>query len=194
MVRGGSDWLTPGEAGEILRLAAGTLANWRVQGRGPKFQRMGKRIRYARADVEAWLEAGGEQGERVEAPASSSVSSRGGVPRADPRVQELEDEVKRLREEAREASLEALKAQQAWSQERLKLQGELKELKSELMLLERGTIVTLVQSESGEVTQMEFQPRDLRWSVQAKQYFLKLKKEVHWLPENFEAFDELSSS
>ena len=194
MVRGGSEWLTPGEAGEILRLAAGTLANWRVQGRGPKFHRMGKRIRYARADVEAWLEAGGEQGEPVEAPASRSVKSSRVVHRADPRVQELEALVKGLSAELERAGAESLKAQQAWSQERLHLREECDRLRGELVLLERGRIVTLAQSDSGEVTQVAFLPREVRWSSQSKQYYVMLKKEAHWLPEKFKAFNELSSS
>jgi sugar lactone lactonase YvrE len=36
------------------RFAITTLANWRSQGKGPKFRRLGGRIFYALADVEAW--------------------------------------------------------------------------------------------------------------------------------------------
>jgi hypothetical protein len=34
-----------------------TPANWRTLGRGPKFYRVGKSIRYAPPDVREWLEA-----------------------------------------------------------------------------------------------------------------------------------------
>jgi predicted site-specific integrase-resolvase len=32
-----------------------TLANWRVQGRGPEYTLAGRRVRYDVANVEAWL-------------------------------------------------------------------------------------------------------------------------------------------
>lgn len=32
-----------------------TLEDWRYRGDGPPFVRMGRRIRYRRADVDAWL-------------------------------------------------------------------------------------------------------------------------------------------
>lgn len=32
-----------------------TLANWRSQGSGPKFLKIGRHVRYRSADVEAWL-------------------------------------------------------------------------------------------------------------------------------------------
>lgn len=40
-----------------------TLARWRMEGKGPRFVRMGQFVRYDTADVEAWLEqqkTGGE--------------------------------------------------------------------------------------------------------------------------------------
>lgn len=55
----GDPLLTPSEVGEHLRLSEKTLANWRCQGRGPEFLRVGRDIRYRAADVVAWLE--GEQ-------------------------------------------------------------------------------------------------------------------------------------
>lgn len=36
---------------------AQTPRRWRVQGRGPVFVRVGNRVRYRQADVEAWLDA-----------------------------------------------------------------------------------------------------------------------------------------
>ena len=35
----------------------GTLAQWRCQGRGPKYLRIGRRIFYRGADLNAWLDA-----------------------------------------------------------------------------------------------------------------------------------------
>jgi excisionase family DNA binding protein len=39
----------------------GTLANWRYQGRGPRFVKVGRHVRYRRSDVEAWLERNARQ-------------------------------------------------------------------------------------------------------------------------------------
>ena len=47
--------LTPGEVAGTLRLARQTLARWRVEGVGPAFVKIGGRVAYGRADVEAWL-------------------------------------------------------------------------------------------------------------------------------------------
>lgn len=53
------EWFTPAEAGDYLSLSAKTLENLRLQGGGPSFSRLGYRIvRYRRADLDAWLEAG----------------------------------------------------------------------------------------------------------------------------------------
>lgn len=46
--------LTPKETAERLRLSHGTLSNWRVQGCGPKFIKMGKKVLYPLAEVEAF--------------------------------------------------------------------------------------------------------------------------------------------
>lgn len=48
--------LFPAEAGYLLGNSTGTLANWRVQGKGPSFITCGrKQIRYRRADVQQWI-------------------------------------------------------------------------------------------------------------------------------------------
>ena len=44
-------------ASEILGCAPRTLDNWRSQGRGPRFVRVGRLIRYRIADLDAYLEA-----------------------------------------------------------------------------------------------------------------------------------------
>jgi hypothetical protein len=46
------------ETAARLCLAEGTLANWRVQGRGPAFVRVGGKICYRDEDIEAFIEGG----------------------------------------------------------------------------------------------------------------------------------------
>ena len=50
--------LTTAEAAEIVRLSHTHLEKMRVYGRGPRFVRLGRAIRYRRADLAAWVEAG----------------------------------------------------------------------------------------------------------------------------------------
>jgi len=40
------------EAAAILNMAVDTVRKWRVEGRGPKFYRFGRAIRYAVADLD----------------------------------------------------------------------------------------------------------------------------------------------
>jgi hypothetical protein len=37
-------------------LSQKTLENWRCSGRGPRFYRVGGRIRYSKSDLDAWLD------------------------------------------------------------------------------------------------------------------------------------------
>ncbi|QWV97455.1 helix-turn-helix domain-containing protein [Geomonas nitrogeniifigens] len=59
--------LTTQEAAEILRVKESTLEQWRWQGRGPQFVKLGRLVRYRLADLEAYL------AERVSA--STTVTS-----------------------------------------------------------------------------------------------------------------------
>lgn len=43
--------LTPKEAAHRLRVTTGTLSNWRVQGMGPKFIKVGRKVLYPMAQV-----------------------------------------------------------------------------------------------------------------------------------------------
>jgi excisionase family DNA binding protein len=43
------------EAAERLRVAKQTLARWRVEGQGPPFIRLGSRVLYRVADVDAYI-------------------------------------------------------------------------------------------------------------------------------------------
>ena len=49
--------LLPHELAARLRVSIGTLANWRVQGKGPAFIKCGKKVLYPVAKVEEWEEA-----------------------------------------------------------------------------------------------------------------------------------------
>jgi excisionase family DNA binding protein len=55
------DLLDEEKLAEWLMLPVGTLANWRYQGRGPRFVKVGRHVRYRRSDVESWLEGNARQ-------------------------------------------------------------------------------------------------------------------------------------
>lgn len=54
--------------GTFLDVPVGTLANWRYQGRGPRFVKVGRHVRYRRSDVEAWLERNARESTAAAAP------------------------------------------------------------------------------------------------------------------------------
>jgi excisionase family DNA binding protein len=49
--------LTPEEVSDYLAVPLGTLANWRYQGRGPAYVRLGKHVRYRARDLTDWIES-----------------------------------------------------------------------------------------------------------------------------------------
>jgi predicted DNA-binding transcriptional regulator AlpA len=53
-VPGLDDRLRPEQVAELLGVTVSTLKNWRSQGKGPAFYRLG-RIFYSRQDVYAWI-------------------------------------------------------------------------------------------------------------------------------------------
>ena len=54
-----SDMLDENAVSNALSVAVATLRNWRWLGEGPRFVKLGKRtVRYRRADVDAFIEAG----------------------------------------------------------------------------------------------------------------------------------------
>lgn len=62
--------LTTEEAAALLGMGASTLRAWRAEGLGPRFYRVGPRLkRYRRADVLAWLESRGGPEAPPEGPA-----------------------------------------------------------------------------------------------------------------------------
>lgn len=52
-----SELLTAEEAAKLLKVAPGTLGNWRTAGRGPRFTRAGRRIRYSKNELAAYVAA-----------------------------------------------------------------------------------------------------------------------------------------
>jgi hypothetical protein len=59
-------YLTPQEVSERLagRITVKTLANWRYQGKGPKYVRFGSRILYSTAEVETYERSQAERRHR----------------------------------------------------------------------------------------------------------------------------------
>jgi hypothetical protein len=57
-----TDLLTTADLARFIGgISPGTIANWRMTGRGPRFTRAGGKIRYRRGDVDSWLEASGRR-------------------------------------------------------------------------------------------------------------------------------------
>ena len=54
-------YLTTREAGEFLGLSARTLEKHRVYGTGPTYRKLGGRVVYAVADLQAWADLGKRQ-------------------------------------------------------------------------------------------------------------------------------------
>lgn len=50
------DLLTTDEVAGMLRASVQTVRYWRKVGTGPQAVKLGKRVLYRRADVEAWLD------------------------------------------------------------------------------------------------------------------------------------------
>lgn len=48
---------TAKQVAAYLGVPVGTLHNWRLKGYGPRAARVGRDLRYAWADVDAWVEA-----------------------------------------------------------------------------------------------------------------------------------------
>ncbi len=48
--------LSSGAVAEYLGVPTGTLANWRYQGRGPAYVRIGRHVRYRADDIARWVE------------------------------------------------------------------------------------------------------------------------------------------
>lgn len=53
-----SPWLTTEQAAAYLSVSAGTLANWRSKGNGPRYRAVGRMVRYHRDDLDAFIMEG----------------------------------------------------------------------------------------------------------------------------------------
>lgn len=58
-----SDYITTQELAELIRTPVETVRYWRHVGKGPaSFKPGGRRVLYARSDVEAWIETARKAG------------------------------------------------------------------------------------------------------------------------------------
>lgn len=67
-------YLTTLEAAHYLSLAQGTLAVWRLQGKGPPYVKFRSRVRYLLSDLDAWLDA------QTVRPGDTGHGKQGGAP------------------------------------------------------------------------------------------------------------------
>ncbi len=49
--------ISPDDAANILNISSSTLAKMRLAGTSPRFVKLGRRVAYRPADLEAWIEA-----------------------------------------------------------------------------------------------------------------------------------------
>jgi excisionase family DNA binding protein len=54
------DYLTTSDVATVLRTSPETVRYWRHESKGPKSFKVGRRVLYAREDVEAWIAAARE--------------------------------------------------------------------------------------------------------------------------------------
>lgn len=47
---------TPQESAKYLKSNARTLERWRTEGNGPRYVKVGRRVHYRRAALDAWIE------------------------------------------------------------------------------------------------------------------------------------------
>lgn len=59
MEKNSNQLLTPKQVSEMLQISTGTLENWRINGHGPKYLKLGGQhrspVRYLLQDVEDWM-------------------------------------------------------------------------------------------------------------------------------------------
>jgi excisionase family DNA binding protein len=49
-------YMTQKQVAEMLGLSTATLESWRIRGKGPRYLKLGRCVRYLVADLEAWIE------------------------------------------------------------------------------------------------------------------------------------------
>jgi excisionase family DNA binding protein len=50
-----SPYMNPEEAGKYLGVSLVTLQQWRYQGKGPAYMKIGGKVRYDRDDLDKWM-------------------------------------------------------------------------------------------------------------------------------------------
>lgn len=60
--------LTETEVARFLSVSVAALRRWRLEGRGPRFLKLGSAVRYRQEDVKAWLDSRPMGGEVVGGP------------------------------------------------------------------------------------------------------------------------------
>lgn len=63
-----NDWLSPEDLADEIHVPVGTVYQWRYKGTGPKGFKIGRHVRFRRADVDRWIE---EQADPTRATAAS---------------------------------------------------------------------------------------------------------------------------
>lgn len=69
--------LTSDQVADLLGVQEGTVRLWRMQGKGPRFKKIGTLVRYDEADVLAYINAGTRisTSQRAPVPAPESASA-----------------------------------------------------------------------------------------------------------------------
>jgi excisionase family DNA binding protein len=52
--------LTEADLAKLLKVTVRTVRRWRAEGSGPRALKIGRGVRYRRADVDAWLQTKGQ--------------------------------------------------------------------------------------------------------------------------------------
>lgn len=52
-----NDYMSTAEVAKLLKVHANSLAKMRIGGCGPAYMKVGRRVRYPRSDLMAWLDA-----------------------------------------------------------------------------------------------------------------------------------------
>jgi len=64
--------LTSDQVAELLGVQEGTIRLWRMQGKGPRFRKLGTLVRYDEADVVSYINANARTSTSQRAPAESA--------------------------------------------------------------------------------------------------------------------------
>ena len=70
-----TELLTEAEVAELLGVRPKTLARWRWRGEGPRFRKIGRKVRYARSDLEDYVAISARRSTSDPGPAERSRSA-----------------------------------------------------------------------------------------------------------------------